>query len=102
MSESQRKVIATNANILRTLRDEIESTWLHRNEGPEQRQAWVDVCRRYSEVYERLAFPGGLEAGLARLSQGDSEAFELAVQFLEVNPWFYRSGYIKERLIQRI
>src|SRR6266550_3381908 len=99
---SQRSLIAANANLLRAMRDEIESTWLHRNEGLEQRQAWSGACRRFSESYERLAYPGGLEAGFAQLAQGDSEALELAVQFLEEDPWYYRSGHIKERLIQRI
>lgn len=99
---SQRNLIATNANLIQALRDEIESTWQHRDEGAEQRQAWITACQRFSELYNQLAYPGGLEASLAQGSQGDSEAMELAVQFLEEDPWYYRSGYIKERLIQRV
>src|SRR5690349_20995794 len=102
MSQSQRNLIARNANLLKALRGEVERTWLHRYEAPEQNQAWSDACRRFREAYDQFAFPGGLEACLDGLSQGDAEAVELAIQFLEEDPWYYRSGYIKERLIQRI
>lgn len=49
-----------------------------------------------------MAFPGGLEAGLARLKALDPWAIEAAIQFLEVAPWFHRSGYITETIVRRL
>ncbi len=52
--------------------------------------------------YDRLAFPGGLERQLELLKAQDTEAIEMAVRFLEADPWFFRSGYIKAELLGRL
>ena len=36
---------------------------------------------------------------LAALSAGDAEAKESAIKFLEFDPYYYRSGYIKSKLL---
>ena len=39
---------------------------------------------------------------LAALSAGDAEAKESAINFLEFDPYYYRSGYIKSKLLVRL
>jgi hypothetical protein len=39
---------------------------------------------------------------MKRLKEGNKEAIEMAVQFLEENPEFFRSGYIQEDVIRLI
>ena len=39
---------------------------------------------------------------LAALSAGDAEAKESAIKFLEFDPYYYRSGYIKSKLLVRL
>ena len=37
---------------------------------------------------------------LERIRSGDQEVIEDAILFLDVDPWFFRSGYLKEGLIR--
>ena len=39
---------------------------------------------------------------LAALSEGESNAKEIAIKFLEFDPYYYRSGYIKSKLLVRL
>ena len=39
---------------------------------------------------------------LAALSAGDADAKESAIKFLEFDPYYYRSGYIKSKLLVRL
>ena len=56
------------------------------------------ACQRFHESYDRLAFPGGLKSGLARLKAAEPEAVEAAIAFLLADPWFHGSGFIKRDL----
>ncbi len=39
---------------------------------------------------------------LAALSSGDADAKETAIKFLEFDPYYYRSGYMKSKLLVRL
>ena len=39
---------------------------------------------------------------LAELSSGESEVKKMAIKFLEFDPYYYRSGYIKAKLLVRL
>ena len=39
---------------------------------------------------------------LAELSAGDADAKESAIKYLEFDPYYYRSGYIKSKLLVRL
>lgn len=89
-----------NAKSLRELKDDIEVTFAHRNLDEEHRSLWAEACNRFHTSFDKLAFPGGLDRELRLLRERDQQAIEMAVRFLETNPWFFRSGYIKEELLR--
>ncbi len=49
-----------------------------------------------------MAYPPGFWEDYARLRAGDASGMESAVSFLEADPWFFRSGYVKQKLIRAI
>jgi hypothetical protein len=86
-------LIQTNANSLRQLHDSLSAT------GPTQEER-VAAITQYWGRYDQLAFPGGLSKGMMLLAEGDPNAIETAVAFLESDPHFHRSGYIKADILR--
>ena len=52
--------------------------------------------------YANLAFPGGEQGEvLQRILRGDLEAMKAAICFLEVRPFFFRSGYMFKDILRK-
>ena len=98
MSESAPSLISHNASRLRELHDHMMEACQREPHGPEHKAA----CEAFHAQYDQLAFPGGLGRGLALLGGKHPYAVETAIAFLEADPWFHRSGYIKEKLLSRL
>ena len=96
----EHSVFETNAQILRALNDEIHLSFVDRERDESHYRRWSDACQRFHSSFDRLAFPGGLDQELNLLKNGDLQAVEMAVRYLEADPWFFRSGYIKEELLK--
>jgi hypothetical protein len=94
--------IEANAAELRSLHSAIRIAFAQRSESAAHNQEWRAACRRFHEAYDRLAFPGGLDRGMSLLTEGDPAAIEESIRFLEVDPWFFRSGYIKAEIIRHL
>jgi hypothetical protein len=62
------------------------------------RQAALD--RWYAAV--DAAYPPSFWDAYDALKRGDPSGAEEALAFLEADPWFFRSGYIKEKLLLRL
>jgi hypothetical protein len=90
--------IERNAGELRRLYDRLNEAFRIAPHGPDHHAA----CREFHDRYDELAFPGGLQSGLRELLSNEKRAVETWIQFLEVDPVFHRSGYIKEKVIQRL
>jgi len=99
---STAELIRQRAQRLRQLNDEVDATLCHRNEGAAQEERWRAACKQFHDEYDRLAFPGGAAEGIRKLAAHDQDAIETAVVFLETDPLFFRSGYIKEELIEKL
>ncbi len=63
--------------------------------------AWLTAIAHFREAVE-AAYPPGFWDDVARLEKGDVEALETAIQFLEADPYFDRSGYVKADLLRLI
>ena len=97
-------VFESSAAELEELNKRVHELWRRRSESPDATAAWREAAQTFHANYDRLAFPGGLTRQFERLKKGDLEAIELAVRYLEVNPWYFRSGYHKAdflRLLKR-
>jgi hypothetical protein len=94
-------LIESHAAKLRELH-EVWVTFRIRDEGDAQREAWSEACRRFHSSYDELAFPGGLSNAMSMLPAKNPTTIEVAVRFLESDPWFFRSGYIKAELMKHL
>jgi len=72
--------------------------------GDPATEACLDAVRRFHEAL-RLAYPPGFWDDVERLTAGDPAGLESAIRFLEADPMFFRSGYVKAdltRLAKRV
>src|SRR5689334_6761162 len=83
------------AQRLRVLQQAIHDTFARRQRSAEEWAAWEQACSAFKEAYEQLFYPGGWNQ-LQALSQGRPEDIDTALGFLEADPIYFRSGYLKE------
>lgn len=77
----------------------IRLTFECRNRGPKEWKAWKDA----TSAWHAQRYPTDKlceNAFLADLRASDRQAIEESILYLEVDPWYFRSGYLKERLIR--
>jgi hypothetical protein len=94
-------IVAANAEALVQLHSRIHETLARRFRSEADRDRWVEACAEFHRRFPELIFPGGLKHWEAFLS-GAPEEIESAITFLEVDPWFFRSGYLKQIVWGRI
>ena len=75
----------------------VRETFAERGRRPE---AWKDACAAFHASYDALAFPGGYQGALERLLAGDPATMEAAIVFLELRPYFFRSGYMHKKILR--
>lgn len=91
-------IIFSHAKRLNELQCRLKEAAKKSPDGIEYRKA----CREFHDAYDELAFPGGLKKGLAELKTNSTQTVETAIEYLELKPYFFRSGYIAETLIRRL
>jgi hypothetical protein len=91
--EGTTEIVRLNARIKETLRD--------RGKSPAQRREWEQSRAEFHERYTGLAFPGGHDGALERISSGDPETMEAAICFLECRPYFFRSGFMFKDILRK-
>jgi hypothetical protein len=97
-----KRVIQENAAEIARLHARIHETYGQKTKSPAFRAAWKAACEEFRQRYDRLAFPGGYDTAGARILAGGELAIEAALCFLEVRPYFFRSGYMYKVLLRRI
>ena len=95
-----KNIFETSAAELEALHQRIHEAARRRAEGPEQRTAAEEASRTFFARYDQLAFPGGLNSQFELLKAGSAEAIEMAIRYLEADPWYFRSGYHKADMLR--
>jgi len=97
-----KEMIARNAEEIRRLHGHVHETARLRDKSREQKQRWEQACAEFHARYDTLAFPGGYNTAIDRILAGDSDAIEAALCFVELRPYFFRSGYMFKALLPKL
>lgn len=89
--EAARRAVHVSFSQLRNRRDPDDPATLE----------WQAEIKRFRAAID-LAYPGGFWDDLVRASQGDWAGLETLIGFLEADPFFFRSGYAKERILKLV
>ena len=101
-TEATKEWILRNAEEIRKLHGRIHETYKERGKVPGATERWSRACEEFHARYDSLAFPGGYETAVARMAQGDAEAIEAALCFVELRPYFFRSGYMFKTFLRKL
>ncbi|WP_083884626.1 hypothetical protein [Thioflavicoccus mobilis] len=93
--------ILRNSRRINDLKNRIDETVKFRDKNEYKRKEWQKACTDFHQEYNALAFPGGYEGALDRILDGDPKAMEAAICFLEVRPYFFRSGYMFKDILRK-
>jgi hypothetical protein len=95
------ELVTTNANKIQVLKDRIHDTFGVRDTSASHRALWKSACTEFHSQYDELFFPGGHQAW-TNFVQGTNPNIELALAYLEADPFVFRSGYHKQVIWNRI
>lgn len=101
-AQAIRRRMEADAEEIRRLHARIRETFARKTKGPAERKAWEEACAAFHARYDALAFPGGAGTAKARVLQGEPDAIEAALCFVEVRPYFFRSGYLFQTLLRAL
>lgn len=100
-SDQIKLLIERNSAEVANLHRRVQETFALRGVSSQRRQEWKQACEVFHRQYDELAFPGGYDGALDRLIAGDPETMEAAICFLELRPYFFRSGYMFDALLRK-
>ncbi|WP_347900831.1 hypothetical protein [Pseudomonas purpurea] len=94
--------IEENAETIRHLHARIKKSVKTRDASPLKRREWELACQEFHARYEALSFPCDFREALQKIDSGDQLSVESALCFVELRPYFYRSGYMYKDLIRKL
>lgn len=83
------------------LTEQINNTVKCRSHDKVGRREWEAATQAWHNYRNPLFYLWGIEAR-ERMRLGDRAFIEDAILLLEVDPWFFRSGYLKERVLRHL
>jgi hypothetical protein len=96
-----KETITSNAAEIARLHQRVREA-LNRLDGSEEKSGqWKQACAEFHARYDALAFPGGYTGAPERISSGDPLAMEAGICFLELRPYFFRSGYMFKGILRK-
>jgi hypothetical protein len=101
-NEKLREQMIENAAEINRLHRRIHETFSGQSQGTDPREEWTRACREFHDRYPQLCVPGGWDSGfMDRLKAGEFHTVEATLCFLEVRPYFFRSGYMWQDLLRK-
>lgn len=97
-----KREIEENAETIRRLHSRIKETLELRDLNPLKRREWERACKEFHARYQTLSFPCNYAEALQKIKDGDQLSVESALCFVELRPYFFRSGYMYRELIRRL
>lgn len=92
-----RELIKSEAEIIARLHRRVYETCLNRKKD---KQSWEKACLAFHSYTSELNY--FLNRVYSEKEYADAELLEFVIVFLELNPMFFRSGYIKEEILRKI
>jgi hypothetical protein len=100
--ERLKQRIRENASEIVRLHSRIHETFVHRWKSAEKRREWEQACAEFHHYSISWHFRADTRGGpLTRVMYGDPKAMEAAICFLEIRPYFLRSGYIFKDILRK-
>lgn len=99
MKTLSRELISEAERIKGSLYKRIGTTFAKRNQSPKDRKEWSDAADAWHSHIHPIDKLWQTHF-MADLRDSVPYAVEEAILYLEVDPWYHRSGYLKERLIR--
>lgn len=94
------RLIRDEAAKLQRLHAAVHETFVHRDRDARSRQVWSDACEAFHTHVS--AIDGYLDRACDERRYVDRQVIEFSTCFLEVDPWFFRSGFLKQELLTRL
>jgi hypothetical protein len=101
-ARSVRSRIERDAAEIVRLHARIGETFRDRDRNAAGCAAWEQACQEFRGRYNDLAFPGGYDRALREIEHGQAHAVESALCFLELRPYFFRSGYMYKVILRKL
>lgn len=108
-SNSIHEIILKNELRIKRLHHLIGITYAKRDNNTESYETWQNACTNFHQNYNTLVFHIGTFEGekdflelLTHNSENGSYAREFAICFIEIRPYYFRSGYLYKRLLRKL
>jgi hypothetical protein len=95
-------LIAEEGAKLGELHAQVHRTFLHRNRDATSHSEWERACYAFHSYVSRLKPYIERACKKVRYADKDKNLLEFVVCFLEVDPWFDGSGYLKQIFLTRV
>jgi hypothetical protein len=86
---------------INALYERVHETVRQRARSAAQKREWQDACRAFHS-YRASAFNLWRAEVLEQVRAGGESERSDALLLLEVDPWFFRSGYLKQKLLRAL
>src|SRR5579863_4724212 len=100
-SDEIKDTITNSASEIVRLHNRVREALEQLDGSEEKSDEYNQGCAEFHAHYDRLAFPGGYEGALQRISSGEPDAIEAGICFLELRPYFFRSGYMFKDILRK-
>ena len=87
---------------IRKLHNAIHDSFKRKDRSDYERNIWKDACVQFHSKYSALCFLNGFANIKDRLMSGIHDDMEYAVDFVEIRPYFFRSGYMYQYLLRHL